>query len=326
MVDQTTIIRMIQQAFGVGGSANRFATAFAEDGRFHSAGSDPASINLRARVGSWPVRDQGNSVLCIAYAAAACLELAMALRVSSSPEAKLSTPEHLSAGFLHHEMFDTVGATPLNDRAPKWDEGGMWFTYAVDALSKAGICTADRWADTSDPRRLPTADALNSAGKRIVPNQLDCSVSNPVSKSVNPPANPSGKRSYSFTIATLNDFILEDLNNDLPVAVAFPIYANQYGVTNWTKAGEGSGTVGFPINPAADDHCGGHSVCIVGYRPDAVGDSGGWFIFRNSWGIEWAGNAPDAGGVQVPGPGYGAIAAGHVESAVWEILAPAVAP
>jgi hypothetical protein len=67
----------------------------------------------------------------------------------------------------------------------------------------------------------------------------------------------------------------------------------------------------------------GHAVCILGFVRDLTEKQGGWFIFRNSWGLGWAADAPDANEpVQVPRAGYGALAAGHVEEAVWEILAP----
>jgi len=74
-----------------------------------------------------------------------------------------------------------------------------------------------------------------------------------------------------------------------------------------------------------------HAVCILGFQPAPEEALGGWFIFRNSLGLRFAENAPDAARRRadgtprtpfVPDNGY-ALSASHLEAHLWEILAPA---
>ncbi len=41
-----------------------------------------------------------------------------------------------------------------------------------------------------------------------------------------------------------------------------------------------------------------HAICLAGYQDDATVPGGGYFIVRNSWGVEWGKQCPD-------NPGYG---------------------
>jgi len=45
----------------------------------------------------------------------------------------------------------------------------------------------------------------------------------------------------------------------------------------------------------------------------------GYFIFRNSWGTSWAGNAPSPYGY-APEPGYGDFSASYVDQFLLEML------
>jgi C1A family cysteine protease len=54
------------------------------------------------------------------------------------------------------------------------------------------------------------------------------------------------------------------------------------------------GGISLPIGIEPD---GAHAVCLVGYRDNDASHSDGYFIFKNSWDIQWGYGRPD--------PGYG---------------------
>ena len=65
----------------------------------------------------------------------------------------------------------------------------------------------------------------------------------------------------------------------------------------------------------------GHVVCVTGFIPDPAEPLGGWFVFRNSWGLEFASHAtlPDSGPTSGT-RGYGLLSATHVNNYCWEYL------
>ena len=66
----------------------------------------------------------------------------------------------------------------------------------------------------------------------------------------------------------------------------------------------------------------GHAVAVVGFEPSSSEPTGGWFIFRNSMGLNF-GRIRDGDAVpQVPADGFGAISATYVENYCWELLSP----
>lgn len=86
---------------------------------------------------------------------------------------------------------------------------------------------------------------------------------------------------------------------------------------NWsTASGFVYGTVLDP--PPVSIVVGGHAVAITGFMPDREEHKGGYFIVRNSWGVEWGANAPARG---LPEPGYGRVSATYVDNFLWEMCA-----
>jgi hypothetical protein len=114
--------------------------------------------------------------------------------------------------------------------------------------------------------------------------------------------------------------VYDHLAQGRPVAIAVPVYSQADGssVTNWSS-GITSGEV---IDPYSNRVlAGGHAVCVVAFQPDPTESGGGWFIFRNSVGLNWAsGNQPTGDPPRVPAHGYGAISATYVEGFCWEFL------
>jgi hypothetical protein len=120
--------------------------------------------------------------------------------------------------------------------------------------------------------------------------------------------------------------VLGLLGKNRPVAVTLPVFKDPLGRTdNWnTRVAR---TYGRVINPPPTSLAvGGHAVCVTGFRPDAAEPHGGYFVFRNSWGVSWASTAPasavlgGAGTYFSPEPGYGDISASYVDSYLWEVL------
>ena len=103
------------------------------------------------------------------------------------------------------------------------------------------------------------------------------------------------------------------------VAISLPVAEDPLaqGVNNWTTAvGRLYGVVLDPP-PVVARTTKGHAVCVTGFVPDANEATGGYFIFRNSWGAGWASGAPVAGR-RSPEVGYGEVSATYVDRYLWE--------
>jgi hypothetical protein len=83
------------------------------------------------------------------------------------------------------------------------------------------------------------------------------------------------------------------LSRNKPVAFAVPVY--NYWFAEPVRS---SGDVRMPL--PGEPVSGGHAMCIVGYQQDEATPGGGYFMVRNSWGEDWAGNS-------VLAPGYARI-------------------
>ena len=72
----------------------------------------------------------------------------------------------------------------------------------------------------------------------------------------------------------------------------------------------------------------GHAVCVVGFQEASKPTSsngGGWFVFRNSWGVDFGADAPTFNWPgedepRIPARGYGAVSARCVDDLCWEWL------
>lgn len=251
----------------------------------------PAIDLVGDRYVNWQIQDQGDRQACVAFAVASCLEL---LRATQG-----TTFVPLSPQFLYWHIRTTAWPPPP---PPGWDEGATKLGYAQQILATKGICRWDTCPyDTNlhlgegieGPKPSDTASAEGAANLVITADY----------QAQQKPG--TAKRVY------------DHLRRSRPVAIAVPVYAqsNESSVTNWSS-GITSGEV---LDPYRDGiFVGGHAVCVVAFQPDP---SGGWFIFRNSVGGNWAsGFQPDGDPPRVPAPGYGAISAAYVEGYCWEYL------
>jgi hypothetical protein len=251
----------------------------------------------------WFIPDQRPRETCIAYAAAACIEL---LRAEEQFEP-------LSAQFLYWYMRTTA---PKSDRPPGWAEGATRLSYAKAVLKKYGICGEAVCRSGLEPGlplegREPSCEAKKEAEKNRITSDsdyLDC-------------RETTQRQGIARRIYDL-------LGTGRPVAIALPEFPKNPGstTTNWNNPTTwSSGIVADPPAGSEVHEPGspGHAVCIVGFQQDRD-RAGGWFLFRNSLGGDWADSVdrrwlypPD-----VPAPGYGAISADHIEQYCWEMLCP----
>jgi hypothetical protein len=268
--------------------------------------ADPPEVSLLGALRTlWAVRDQSpHESACVGFAVAAAME-----RVTLGQAQ--AAPAPLSALFVYQRIpvrFPKDPFVPVQ-AGPRLD-GPTRLSEAAEILRSEGICARPAWPDTVPPNARPGPAELQQAtpGRRAATGYWDLDPERFI--------RPQG-------VARV---ILDLLQQGRPVVVTLPEYRDKAAppkVTNWRNPhAYPTGIVSVPP-PGWELAPSGHAVCILGFVRDLTEARGGWFIFRNSWGLGWAADAPDANEpVQVPRAGYGALAAGHVEEAVWEILAP----
>jgi hypothetical protein len=108
--------------------------------------------------------------------------------------------------------------------------------------------------------------------------------------------------------------------NQRPVAISVPIFRDALvpDRNNWNSdVGILYGEVLDPPATAVAD--GGHAVCVVGFVPDPEENTGGNFIFRNSWGTSGFGRNLPSSGWRAQEPGYGQISASYIDKYLWEM-------
>lgn len=254
-----------------------------------------APIDLRRA--NWPVRDQGDRGTCVAFGAAAALELSIL-------GTQNGTPPDMSEQFLYWAI-----KTGTRDPDPGID--GSLLEFAHEALGSIGICTEGHWPYNG----------------MVIPGN----VSHGGSGSPTPAArkDATGHVLNSTHFQMLNGSggvaaVLGALQNGRAAAITLPVFSDPTmpgGADNWNTAlALAYGDVLDP--PPTASQVGGHAVCVVGFVPDAMEANGGFFIVRNSWDTGWAQNAPSPGNGYSPAPGYGTISAQYVENFLWEILVP----
>jgi len=257
------------------------------------AGVAPAASDIDLRLADWPVRNQGGRGTCVAFGSTACVE-----HMCASSEGSITD---LSEQFLYRAI-KTDSGDPIKD------QDGTWLQYARDMLRTEGICTEALWpyVDTAvnpvsgQTDTDPTQDAYNDGGNREL-TAATC-VRNP-----------------SNAAATVCQLLHQ---NNRPVAACFAVFRDPTmptGSHGWaTKVAWSYGRILNP--PPTSVVAGGHCVCITGYVADANEPLGGYFIFRNSWGPDWAKLAPSAGVTYSPEQGYGEISASYVNKYCWELM------
>lgn len=286
--------------------------------------SMPLATRLEAGVAhQWPARNQFGRGTCVAFATLAAVELHRALRDDLPPE-------RLSEQFLHERM---LSAHPLSAGEEKAiPEGGVLLHQALRALEQDGVVGSEHAPYKPSaagldglPEPAPSEEAVNiGLGNRIecraygtigTPDGLD-------------PARVDNFRPGDRTAKKMLGFLREGL----PVAVGVPLFQHPSGLNNWIlPAALRDGIVHCPDDadapPLDGPRADGHVVCLTGYEPDPTEPQGGWFVFRNSWGLDFANRS----GVSAAHPsagmrGYGLLSATHINNYCWEYLVPVPPP
>ncbi len=276
-----------------------------------------APIRLEASVShQWPPRDQFGRGTCVAFATLAAVELHRALRDDMPPE-------RLSEQFLHERM---IKAHKLSaSEAESLPEGGVLLRQALKALEQDGVIGSDHAPyrpiavevsrsddeDASELLALGNRITSRAYGTIGAPEDLDPERIDPIQ-----PGQQTAQK------------ILDFLKQGLPVAIGVPLFQHSSGLTNWVlPATMRSGIVLCPDDaqppPLTGPRADGHVVCITGFLPASSDPLGGWFVFRNSWGLEFGSHSVfDAGKPTAGLRGFGLISATHVNNYCWEYLVP----
>lgn len=238
-----------------------------------------------------PVRDQGQRGTCVAHAVVACAE----------------------GHFSHQDLSEQFKywAAKRHGGDPFPDEEGTWLRCARNALASHGVCEESLWQYNPNP--VPGDETQEVPG------------TTPSSQALQDAASRQHKTASYKDISRLNSgkaaMLAQEINNG-PVAVALPVFVDILtDVDNWSWTG--ACDYGHVIDPPQFSVVdGGHAVCVCEYHPSTAGPGGGWFIFKNSWGMQrWSNgsNTPPQGHPQWKA-GYGYLSAAYMDEYLWEFL------
>ena len=262
----------------------------------------------------WPVRSQNGGPTCIAYATAACLEL---LRDRAAAD-RSDAPERISARYLYRNMREAGLKKSLNSKL--WLSGGTKFANVAAAIVDAGFVRSVDYPD-----RFCADDSSNDLKKfNAVDQKVTASIRK---KAVAPAASPVWYDDYSTKTRPpgLALRVYDRLANGAAVGVAIPGFSDPLlpDGTIWHSPDFlYSGVLPAPLPTQTVNEL-GHAVCVFGFQRNedlpptmAMDDFGGYFIFKNSWGIRYFAHHSPLGLM----PGYGLLPASVVEYFGWEFL------
>jgi len=224
-------------------------------------------------------RDQGRRGVCVAFTAMGMYQLGR-LRDKLSPV-------QISPQYLYYRTRAEDGFDP--------DEDGTSLDAALRVLKKHGCCleTHLQYVDRHDLRH-----AYRVRGHRPAREESHLKLL---------------ARKYRIVDYRAVDHTVEAVKAELalgnPVGVGLAVYQLAW----YNALARSRGEITLPpmdtsgVTPTIlDTYLGGHAVTIVGYRDNEVEDDeesyrpgGGYFVFRNSWGEDWA-----RGNDFAPGYGY----------------------
>jgi C1A family cysteine protease len=227
----------------------------------------PSKVDLTVHV--TPVKDQGMRGTCVAHAAAACLE-AEFTKKGAATTAKLD----LSEQYLYWACKNIDGS-PRSE--------GTFIEYAVEVLVNGvarkklagGVCNDKAWPYN----KLPAAG--NESQDPPTPKALKAFRDN--------------KQHRAMNYTKLNHHSIKALKSELAAGhcVGLSVYTYHFWTDDFAWR---EGVISLPLGIEPD---GAHAVCLVGYRDNDATHGDGYFIFKNSWDVQWGFGRPD--------PGYGSL-------------------
>ena len=250
----------------------------------------------------WALRDQHGTPTCVAYAAAACIELKEARK--GNPTTK---PKRYSSRQLYRNMRE-FGFTQ-NLQSALWEAGGTKFDFTRGALLTDGLVLEEFCRDFYEPADWSAVKAEFEAAAPAIPANAAKTSPNPIYFAdylKNPRKAGEALRVYG------------QLKLGRVVGVAAPGFADQKAIEKSIWRSPDFWLTGILPAPLPTQLVGdtGHAVCIVGFLPNTAlptflpkDDFGGYFAFRNSWGDIRFGRESPVG----LSPGYGLMPARTVE-------------
>lgn len=242
--------------------------------------------------------DQGRRGTCVAFTVMAMYQ---GMRVRAGLR-----PLRLSTQYLYWR-------TKVADTVHPHEEGSS-LDAALQTLQREGCCL-EHQLEYSGRHDITQAYRIKGHTPRMSPLEL---------KKLARRQRIVGYRDVPATVAAIK----AELAQARPVGVGLAMYHLAW----YNALARSQGEIALPVleigaksDTLLDTYLGGHAVALMGYR-DNAGDEedsrpgGGYFIFRNSWGEEWAPHNDDA-------PGYGYLPYEYVsrfcvEAAVIDDLPP----
>lgn len=285
-------------------------------------------VLLHERVQGWAVRDQRYQNTCVPFCTIAVAELFRAINSNESIEV-------LSPRYLYYKMRKELSSHYLNSlelTIPGYRSGAT--------LLQQSLCVFRDFGCPPEPRFPYLGSQPGNDLVGVEPSdQIDTEAASFKNQDFYYLRRPNGNEeitigeSIEIRLSLLLWFFLA---SGWPIAIGVPVFKESGGWDNWSnaktrrtgvvdypKAGNGGGSVAF----------GGHAVCLTGFVSDPFTFGEGWFVFRNSWGLDFNGfgDGPDGAipgfpnDVKIPA-GFGIISRANVDRYVWEAVAQVVRP
>ena len=207
------------------------------------------------------IRNQGVRGTCVAHACTAVREFLTG-----------DTQVNLSEQFLYWAARQRLITPILADRP------GALLLYGMAALQENGICAEADWP--YNPQQMP-GDETQGTPPPIVQEK----------------ARAHRVDRYVFVWPRDIRLVKAHLAGGYAVACTLPTFFFWSGVMI-----SHAGAIRLPLlaegvrSPLARLES-AHAICLAGYQDDSAVPGGGYFIVRNSWGVDWSVHCPD-------GPGY----------------------
>ena len=256
-------------------------------------------IDLKGNRG-WPAPNQGRRPMCTAFAATAAVEILKAAHSKTIPQ--------YSAAFEYFHM--RTDQKPPGVHFQGDEKGFTRFEDAQRTLAEVGYCDLADWGDNLEhaPRPLPPVKG------QLVTTALPF-----------PPV-------QGVVRSGLASLVYAELLAGRPVVIGMPqiVLAGTGGLTNWDDAWR-TGLVGRRKSHGdLSDPDSVHAFCVFGFTtatldgkssgkdgtPSDTDVKSGWFMFRNSFGTQFASD-PETTGLEA---GFGLLPAGLVETDTWGLL------
>lgn len=233
------------------------------------------SMDLRPKIVEMGlgVRDQNPRGTCSVFASTFLLEYMVCkergVKIQSWPDDQKNRTINFSEEYLNAVANMSRQQLGQTEQRPDGDTfQGCWWGYRDFGIVE------EEWfpyQKTFDPNKKPDAELLEiGKATRFLKADIMLSEKNPTQ----PGWSPKGLSDAQMSA------VIHQLDAEVPVSIGVHI-AEGLQVVNW-----GSLSIWDDFPDETKSPC-GHSIAIVGYCASKFIPSGGYFVFRNSWGENW---------------------------------------